>query len=117
MKDLDHPHIVRYIGTDRTPRFFYILMEYVPGGTIASMLSQFGILNEDLIRLYIRQICQGVAYLHSKGIIHRDIKGVNVLVNEQGMVKLADFGCSKQLETVRTMSLDESLRSIRGTLV
>merc|ERR1719473_2094347 len=151
MKQLEHKHIVRYLGTSRAyrddepagagagagagdgglglggiggglvrrPRLcehLFIFLEYVPGGSVASMLSQFGVFNEDLIRHYMRQILSGVHYLHSMHIIHRDIKGANVLVNEQGVAKLADFGCSKQLQGVRTNSLEESLKAIRGSV-
>lgn len=116
MKELHHKHIVQYCGTDRRDDLFSIFMEYAPGGSIASMLSHFGILSEEVIRIYTRQIVLGVEYLHSKGIVHRDIKGANVLVSEQGIAKLADFGCSKQIRTVQTTSLEESLRAIRGSV-
>lgn len=116
MRNLSHKHIVRYKGSHRTDKYFYIFMEYVPGGSIASMLKQFDAFSEDLIRIFTRQIVEGVRYLHSMGIIHRDIKGANVLVTEQGVPKLADFGCSKQLPQIHTTSLEESLRSIRGSI-
>ncbi|KAF4135994.1 Protein kinase domain [Phytophthora infestans] len=116
MNNLSHKHIVRYKGSYRSENHFYIFMEYVPGGSIASMLKQFDAFSEDLIRIFTRQIVQGVAYLHEMGIIHRDIKGANVLVNEQGVSKLADFGCSKQIPQMLTTSLEESLRSIRGSI-
>ncbi|KAL7996538.1 putative protein kinase [Plasmopara halstedii] len=139
MNNLNHKHIVRYKGSHQTKNYFYIFMEYVPGGSIASMLKQFDAFSEDLIRLFTRQIVQGVAYLHKMGVIHRDIKGLhdclkvvginyisslpfrskpgaNVLVNEQGVSKLADFGCSKQIPQILTTSLEESLRSIRGSI-
>ncbi|OWZ14472.1 STE/STE11 protein kinase [Phytophthora megakarya] len=116
MNNLIHKHIVRYKGSHRSANHFYIFMEYVPGGSIASMLKQFDAFREDLIRIFTRQIVQGVVYLHQMGIIHRDIKGANVLVNEQGVSKLADFGCSKQIPQMLTTSLEESLRSIRGSI-
>ncbi|POM69180.1 STE/STE11 protein Kinase [Phytophthora palmivora] len=116
MNNLSHKHIVRYKGSHRSANHFYIFMEYVPGGSIASMLKQFDAFREDLIRIFTRQIVQGVVYLHQMGIIHRDIKGANVLVNEQGVSKLADFGCSKQIPQMLTTSLEESLRSIRGSI-
>ncbi|CCI46775.1 unnamed protein product [Albugo candida] len=116
MENLNHSHIVRYKGSHRTDNIFYIFMEYVPGGTIASMLKQFDAFSEPLIRIFVRQIVAGVAYLHRMGIVHRDIKGANVLVNEQGVAKLADFGCSKQLTDIQSTSLEESLRSIRGSV-
>ncbi|TDH69716.1 hypothetical protein CCR75_006459 [Bremia lactucae] len=116
MNNLSHKHIVRYMGSHRSANHFCINMEYVPGGSIASMLNQFDAFNEDLIRIFTRQIVHGVVYLHEMGIIHRDIKGANVLVNEQGVSKLADFGCSKQIPAILTTSLEESLRSIRGSI-
>lgn len=61
-------------------------------------------------------IVSGVEYLHSKGIIHRDIKGANILVTDTGVAKLSDFGCSKQLAGMCTASMEESLRTIRGSV-
>lgn len=116
MHSLRHPHIVRYLGTDMSDRYLYILLEYVPGGSIASLLSTFGPFDEPLTRKFTYQILLGVRYLHERGIMHRDIKGANVLVTDQGVAKLADFGCSKQLQGMCTASLEESLQSIRGSV-
>ena len=116
MQSMAHPHIVRYLGAEKQSSKFYIFLEYVPGGSLASMLKQFGPLKEALMRKYASQILSGLAYLHGKGIIHRDIKGANVLVNESGIVKLADFGCSKQLQGMVTTSLDDSLKALRGSI-
>lgn len=116
MHNLRHNHIVRYKGSHRADKHFYIFMEYVSGGSIASILKRYGAFDEDLIGQYTRQIVKGVVYLHEMGIVHRDIKGANVLISEGGVAKLADFGCSKQLPDIITTSLEESLRSIRGSI-
>lgn len=69
-------------------------------------------------RRYGHDIVAGVKYLHTMGIIHRDIKCANILVSshDNGVAKLADFGCSKQLADMRTASLEESLLAIRGSV-
>lgn len=116
MESLEHRNIVRYFGTDRTDRNLFILMEFVPGGSIEHMLSQFGGFSGDLLRKFTHHILYGVNYLHEKGIIHRDIKGANVLVSSNGTAKLADFGCSKNLKGMFTASLEESLRAMKGSV-
>lgn len=116
MWHLEHENIVRYLGTAKSERYLFIILEYIPGGSIANMLSQFGAFSMNLVRRFTRHILCGVNYLHTKGIIHRDIKGANVLVTEMGVAKLADFGCSKQLSGLCTTSLEESMRVIRGSV-
>ena len=80
-----------------------IFLEYVPGGSIAGLVSRFGALAERVSASYARQILTGLAYLHAHGIAHRDVKGANCLVGSQGVVKLADFGASKRIEDVATL--------------
>ena len=73
MWHLDHANIVRYLGTARSERYLFNVLEYVSGGSIANMLQQFGPFDDKLVRRFT-QILEGVAYLHDKGILHRDIK-------------------------------------------
>ena len=72
-------------------------MEYVAGGTLQSLLSRYGKLEESLIRIYTKHICEGLLYLHTNQIIHRDIKGANILLDNNGVCKLSDFGEAKRL--------------------
>ena len=97
---LRHPHIVQYLGTSSDESHLNIFLEYVPGGSIAGMLKQYNTFQEPLIRNFVRQILDGVSYLHGRNIIHRDIKGANVLVDNKGSIKISDFGISKRSSDV-----------------
>lgn len=69
----------------------------MPGGSVSCLLDRFGPLRPAIVKKYTRQALEGLDYLHHNSIIHRDIKGGNLLVDEKGCVKVADFGASKQL--------------------
>jgi len=112
MKVLFNEHIVRYIGTERDEAHLYIFLEYVPGGSIASIVHKFGKFSEGLVRAYTRQILVGLAYLHEHQIMHRDIKGANILISDKGIVKLADFGASKRITEMQTQT---DCKSLKGT--
>ncbi|XP_010539223.1 PREDICTED: mitogen-activated protein kinase kinase kinase YODA-like [Tarenaya hassleriana] len=95
---LRHPNIVRYYGSEtKIGEKLYIYLEYVSGGSIYKLLQEYGKFGENAIRSYTQQILSGLAYLHSKNTIHRDIKGANILVDPNGRVKLADFGTAKHI--------------------
>ena len=96
LRELDHPNIVQYLGTQRTKRRLYIFLEFASGGSVSSRLKNFGTFSEAVIRRYTLHILRGLDYLHGHNIIHRDVKGSNLLVHT-GTVKLADFGCSKKV--------------------
>ena len=98
LRDLKHPNIVQYLGSNSDETHLNIFLEYVAGGSVATMLVNYGSLPEGLISNFVRQILQGLNYLHSKDIIHRDIKGANILVDNKGTVKISDFGISKRVE-------------------
>jgi mitogen-activated protein kinase kinase kinase len=96
LQGLRHPHIVQYLGTSSDEDHLNIFLEYVPGGSIAGMLKQYNTFQEPLVRNFTRQILEGLSYLHTRNIIHRDIKGANILVDNRGAVKISDFGVSKK---------------------
>ena len=79
-----------------------IFLEHMPGGSIAELVSRFGKLDESVIRKYTREVLEGLIYLHDKGIIHRDIKGQNILVDNHGVCKLADFGASRHMQSAES---------------
>ncbi|XP_019447161.1 PREDICTED: mitogen-activated protein kinase kinase kinase YODA-like [Lupinus angustifolius] len=97
LSNLRHPNIVRFYGSEMVGDKLYIYLEYAAGGSIYTLLQQYGQLGESAIRSYTRQILSGLAYLHAKCIVHRDIKGANILVDPNGTVKLADFGMAKYI--------------------
>ncbi|XP_074275060.1 mitogen-activated protein kinase kinase kinase 17-like [Silene latifolia] len=95
------PYIVQFIGKEITyappnnERILNVFMEYMGGGTLFDVIDKFGgNLFEGVIRSYTRQLLLGLDYLHKNGIVHCDIKCKNILLDSQGNVKLADFGCA-----------------------
>ncbi|KAJ3321307.1 hypothetical protein HDV06_004411 [Boothiomyces sp. JEL0866] len=98
LSELNHDNIVRYIGFESKQDSVNVFLEYVSGGSISSCLTKYGKFPVDITKSFTAQILCGLEYLHSKDIIHRDIKGANVLVNGDGVVKISDFGISKKNE-------------------
>uniref|UniRef100_A0A674NEY8 Mitogen-activated protein kinase kinase kinase 3 n=1 Tax=Takifugu rubripes TaxID=31033 RepID=A0A674NEY8_TAKRU len=115
LKNLRHERIVQYYGClrDHAEKTLTIFMEYMPGGSVKDQLKAYGALTENVTRKYTRQILEGMSYLHSNMIVHRDIKGANILRDSVGNVKLGDFGASKRLQTI-CMS-GTGIRSVTGT--
>ncbi|KAI9826775.1 MAG: ATP binding [Phylliscum demangeonii] len=104
LRELQHENIVRYLGSSSDEEHLNIFLEYVPGGSVAAMLNQYGPLRETVVINFVRQILCGLAYLHDRDIIHRDIKGANVLVDTNGRIKISDFGISKRVEASSLLS-------------
>ncbi|KDE07893.1 STE/STE11/CDC15 protein kinase [Microbotryum lychnidis-dioicae p1A1 Lamole] len=92
LKNLHHPNIVQYRGFVKTNDSLYIILEYCENGSLHAVTKKFGRFPESLVGLYILQVLHGLMYLHEQGVIHRDIKGSNILATKEGSIKLADFG-------------------------
>ncbi|SJX64527.1 MAPKK kinase Kpp4 [Sporisorium reilianum f. sp. reilianum] len=99
LKTLEHENIVQYLDSFADGSHLNIFLEYVPGGSIVALLRNYGAFEEPLVRNFVRQILKGLSFLHNRGIMHRDIKGANILVDNKGGIKISDFGISKKVES------------------
>lgn len=109
LRRLDHPRIVKFVYLisfmlfirykdmliSNDPPKIHILLEHMAGGSITSMLKEYGPFPLELVRKYTAQVTEGLTFLHEKGIAHRDVKGANVLIDNKGDAKLSDLGASK----------------------
>src|SRR3984885_14363281 len=95
---LNHPNIVTILTAEKQENVFFIVMEFVPGQTLEAVLAGDGALGLGLALDYTCQICNAVGHAHSHGLLHRDLRPSNVLVTENGLLKVADFGTSRFLE-------------------
>ncbi|TGJ82878.1 hypothetical protein E0Z10_g5874 [Xylaria hypoxylon] len=94
LKNLHHDNIVKYIGFVKSADCLNIILEYCENGSLHSICKAYGKFPENLVGVYMTQVLKGLQYLHDQGVIHRDIKGANILTTKDGKVKLADFGVS-----------------------
>ena len=95
LSKLNHKNIVKYYDSSQSKNHLKIFFEYCECGSIAKMLSNYKSFNEKIIRKYTKEMLEGLEYLHAHSIIHRDIKGANILVDRNGICKLSDFGGAK----------------------
>ncbi|KAJ2371526.1 mitogen-activated protein kinase kinase kinase, partial [Coemansia sp. RSA 2607] len=96
LKDLDHDNVVQLLGFEVANGVMSMFLEYVSGGTVQSLVQQHGPLPEPVVHSFVAQILAGLEYLHGCGIVHRDIKGANILVDHAGVCKISDFGVSRR---------------------
>lgn len=114
MDRLDCKNIVRCLASACTDKEVSIVMEYCCGGSVKDVMRQLNrTLAQEQIVVILKDILNGLDYLHSKNQIHRDVKAANILLNEEGIAKLGDFGVSEPLDPLRTTNSC----SIIGTLL
>ncbi|PHT51206.1 putative serine/threonine protein kinase IRE4 [Capsicum baccatum] len=90
-----NPFVVRFFYSFTSKDYLYLVMEYLNGGDLFSLLKKVGCLEEDVARTYVAELVLALEYLHSLGIVHRDLKPDNILIAQDGHIKLTDFGLSK----------------------
>ncbi|KAF9350630.1 Serine/threonine-protein kinase [Mortierella sp. NVP85] len=90
----ESPWVVQLYYSFQDPQYLYLIMEFLPGGDLMTMLIKYDIFSEDATRFYIAECVLAIADIHKMGFIHRDIKPDNILIDERGHIKLSDFGLS-----------------------
>ncbi len=98
LASLNHPNIVAILTAEKQENIFFIVMEFVPGETLESIIARQGALDLGVALDYACQICNAVDHAHRHRVLHRDLRPANVIVTEQGLLKVADFGTSRFLE-------------------
>ena len=110
MQHLDHRNIVQYLGCERKEYSISIFLEYISGGSVGSCLRKHGKFEENLVRWLTWQTLEGLAYLHDKGVLHRDLKADNILLDVDGTCKISDFGISKKTDNIYGNDVTNSMQ-------
>ena len=110
MQHLEHPNIVQYLGCERKEYSISIFLEYISGGSVGSCLRKHGKFEESLVSSLTRQTLAGLAYLHQEGVLHRDLKADNILLDVDGSCKISDFGISKKTDNIYGNDVTNSMQ-------
>ncbi|XP_049954859.1 mitogen-activated protein kinase kinase kinase 1-like [Schistocerca serialis cubense] len=116
LSKLHHPNVLHILGATKQNGHFNIFVEWMAGGSIATLLDSYGPFSESVIINYTKQTLQGLNYLHKNHILHRDLKGANLLIDSTGRnLCIGDFGAAVHLET-QTVVSGELQGQILGTI-
>lgn len=110
MQHLEHPNIVQYLGCERKEYSISIFLEYISGGSVGSCLRKHGKFEENVVSSLTRQTLAGLAYLHHEGVLHRDLKADNILLDVDGTCKISDFGISKKTDNIYGNDVTNSMQ-------
>ncbi|KAF2198764.1 hypothetical protein GQ43DRAFT_492882 [Delitschia confertaspora ATCC 74209] len=110
MQHLDHPNIVQYLGCERKEYSISIFLEYISGGSVGSCIRKHGKFDEPIVSSLTRQTLCGLSYLHREGILHRDLKADNILLDVDGTCKISDFGISKKSDNIYGNDITNSMQ-------
>jgi len=113
LQHINHPFIVQLHFAFQTPEKLYMVMDFINGGELFHRLDLEEYLDEEQTRFYTAELCLALIHLHSHGIVYRDLKPENVLIDSTGNVKMTDFGLSKQL----TQKMNKHLLSVEHLII
>ncbi len=108
--ELDHPHILSIYSYGEHESLPYIVMPYIPGGTLSDYVRKHGPLSLRMAQSYISQIAEALDYAHKRGCVHCDVKPANILIDHDGQVVLSDFGIVRLMDSV-SLTAQQSLKS------
>ncbi|KAG8838066.1 Serine/threonine-protein kinase [Serendipita sp. 405] len=111
LAESNSPWVVQLFYSFQDPSYLYLVMEFLPGGDLMTMLIKYEVFSEDVTRFYMAECCLAIEAVHSLGFIHRDIKPDNILIDRNGHLKLSDFGLSTGFHKQHDMSYYKSLLS------
>jgi tRNA A-37 threonylcarbamoyl transferase component Bud32 len=96
MKDLDHPFVISLHYAFQNKNYLYLVIDYCDGGDLSQFIKTYGRLDERTARFYLAETVLALEYLHTKGIVYRDLKPSNILLDSEGHIKMTDFGLAKE---------------------
>ena len=113
---LDHPNVIRAFDADQIGELLYIVMEYVAGRSLDHVMNDRGPLPDHVVVDYMAQAALGLAHAHERGIVHRDVKPANLLLSEEGQIKVLDLGLSALMEADNAATFVTAAGQIVGTV-
>ncbi|KAM7321542.1 hypothetical protein ACRRTK_019634 [Alexandromys fortis] len=114
MKVLRHKYLINFYQAIETTSRVYIILELAQGGDVLEWIQRYGACSETLAGKWFSQMALGIAYLHSKGIVHRDLKLENLLLDKRENVKISDFGFAKMVSSSQPVRSSPSYRQMNG---
>ncbi|CCA75206.1 related to CBK1-Protein kinase involved in cell wall biosynthesis [Serendipita indica DSM 11827] len=116
LAESNSPWVVQLFYSFQDPAYLYLVMEFLPGGDLMTMLIKYEVFSEDVTRFYMAECCLAIEAVHNLGFIHRDIKPDNILIDRNGHLKLSDFGLSTGFHKQHDMSYYKNLlASVNGS--
>lgn len=115
LSQLDHTNVVSFVSWYETRNHLWIIYEYCAGGNLLNLLQQDVRLPEEQVRRFGSDVCAGLLHVHKHSVIYCDLKPANLLLNEDGTIKLSDFGHSQRLVDIEQSVLDQVPLARRGT--